>query len=355
MNLEGLLKLPIRLYCVATGAGAGIQKMLWEVPGASSFLVESIFPYAPARSAKFAGITPKTFASEEFALDLAAAAYVEAMDDPTKDPVGLALTASVASIKEHRGDHRLHMVCMTKDKILGKTLVLAKGTSMRTHDGYASDTATLDLLLATLDIGGGLYEDYSQQARRRFFEHPVFHPNGGRTSENSIDDRPLFPGAFDPPHAGHETIADSVAHPEVADLEPVFAICVDHPIKAPLSVQGMLRRASLLKHRTVLFTEGDPLYIDKARKHPGRPIILGADALLRMLDHKWTEVPRTLFDEFRTLGTKFFVFGRKIGEDFISASEAIVICAQHGVPRDLFQALDGRWDISSSAIREHKG
>ena len=75
--------------------------------------------------------------------------------DPS-DPyeaVGLAVTASVSSLKEHRGDHRIHIACMTKDRVLGRNIIIPKGVGpeARLSDGELTDRVALRLLLETVE------------------------------------------------------------------------------------------------------------------------------------------------------------------------------------------------------------
>jgi nicotinic acid mononucleotide adenylyltransferase len=349
-----LLARPLSLYLVATGAGAGVQDVLWKVPGCSSFFRGASFPYDPRESIAFAGLTPKKFASPDFAFDLAFAAYMRAIDleHPGKEPVGLAVTASVASIREHRGDHQAHVVCITRDKISSSSMMLEKGAGPhdRIVDGNLVDTLVVSTFLHALGYTVDKTDRTSsldEEARNQFFKNPVFWPDGRRTSEDQLDTTwPLFPGAFNPVHQGHESIADTF------DDEPVFTIDSKPPHKAPLTVQEMLLRAKMLGHRTTYFTEGDSLYIDKARRHPGTPIILGADALLRMLDPKWGIDPESLLNEFCGLGTTLMVFGREVNGKFVTAEEAINAAPIDATRRaKLFRAIEGRWDISSTALR----
>ena len=363
-KLPQLLGRHMSLYVVATGAGAGIQDALWRVCGASSFLQGASFPYSPQESADFAGLKPEQYVSQDFALDLAFAAYMRAIDlnDPADEPVGLAVTASVATSREHRGDHRAHVVCMTRERIVGRTFILEKGVgdAARQKDGRIVDGAALGVLAASLGLAEPQEQDVALEtaARVRFFEHPVFWPDGRRLGRDGLDPSwPLFPGAFDPPHEGHEKMADHLKHWGQAHLaadamktaEPVFTICANPPHKEALSVQEMLRRAKRLRHRITYFTENDPFYIDKARAHPGTPLVIGADALLRMLDPKWGLDVKAMFAEFRQLGTKFMLFGREVNGEFLGAEDAFM-----KLPHDcwdLFIAMGGRWDVSSTALR----
>src|SRR5947207_1761095 len=128
-----------RVYVVCTGAGAGLAQRLWSVPGASSFLVGAAFPYATEAVDAFLGFVPERYCSEETALDLAMAAYLEA--GPGEDAIGVGLTASVASSKPHRGAHRVYAASLGRG---GARLYAAvpdrdRGTGARERDGAPRD------------------------------------------------------------------------------------------------------------------------------------------------------------------------------------------------------------------------
>lgn len=364
LDLDRLLNVTgLRVYVAATGAGAGIQQHLWAIPGASSFLVGASMPYAASASAEFAGLTPEQYASEGFALDLAMAAYRRALPAGYSDPgqpVGLAVTANVASIKEHRGDHRIHVACITREHAYVRTVILPKGSggAARETDGMTADRVALDTLMVALfgREGRTRYQDHQgevreadAEARARFFAHPLFRSNGWRTNGAGVCGGPLYPGTFNPPHQAHEQIADAVR--EASGQEPLFAICATPPHKPALSVQDMLQRAVWLKHRNVLFSEGDPLYLDKARRWPGSAFAIGADALLSVFDPRWGIDPTDLVRELHGLDTRFYVVGRVIEGRLVTAEEAIARVGGGAVP-GMFYAIHGcRTDMSSSQIR----
>jgi nicotinic acid mononucleotide adenylyltransferase len=360
-RLTTLVGGPVRLYVVATGAGAGIQQEIWSVPGCSSFFRGASFPYAAAESEDFAGISPDKHASEDFAHDLAAAAYLRAVDPLAADeiPVGLAVTASVSSLTAHRGEHRVHVVCMTPDRVIGVTKILKKGgAEQRLLEGSFVDETALGILCDAL----GWNEDRHQysledSARERFFKNPLFYPGGDRHPDNDYfldPKRMLFPGAFDPPHAGHLAVSEAMEQEDglSGSNPPVFTICSTPSHKKSLTIQEMLRRRKMLKNRTVLFTRNDPLFIDKARARPRTPFILGADALLRMLDPFWGVDPKAMLEEFVQLGTTFYVFGREVDGEFVNALNAVdKAYAVSNIASKIFVTLPGRWDISSTSLR----
>src|SRR5208337_2393838 len=104
---DKIKELGVNIHVIATGAGADIQNELWAFPGSSAYLSGASFPYAPEEQEELLGFMPEHFASPENAIDLASAAYMKAYKFGGKKPVGLGLTASVASEREHRGEHRV--------------------------------------------------------------------------------------------------------------------------------------------------------------------------------------------------------------------------------------------------------
>lgn len=357
----------VRLHVIATGAGAGIQNLLWRVPGCSAFLVGAEFPYASEQTEQLLSFRPEKFASEETAIDLAIAAYRRALDDdPATEPVGLGLTASVASVASHRGDHRVHVACITATDARLYTVVLPKGgAERRVEDGDVADTLGVEAIRNALL---GYREDYDKsvyfgvqrrssecaaRVRERILARPAFERGRPMTfaEMDPKGHRPLLPGAFNPPHKGHEgmvTYAETFMHVP----EAVFTVCVDMPHKPPLTPQDMLARVHGLRHRSLLFTSGDPFYIDKARKYPERPILLGADALERLLDPKWGPDPADVLGELEKLGTKLFVFRRVDKTGTLTAWNVLMNAKLTAFSnRVVFEMNASTWDISSTELR----
>lgn len=348
----------INLHVIATGGGAGLQNELWEIPGCSAYLSGASFPYAQEEQRDLLGFMPEHFCSEEAAVDLASAAYMKAYRFGGKKPVGLGIAASVASEKVHRGEHRIFTCVMTDDKVMTLCHVLEKGAGafQRGLDGKLCDDTGFWTLMDTLSIAEDgqsrlEYKDATDLAKARFFGRPYFTADGNRYTKFDNINHALMPGAYNPPHDGHLGMAD--AFESVYGSKVVFNITTNPPHKEELSVQDCLKRARLLHGRDRLFTRNDPLYLDKARNNPNTAMLIGADALIRMLDPKWGVEIKPLLQEFKDLGTKFYVSGRTIDGKFINGWDAV--CT---MPDDLyvgysslFVEMDGRWDISSTALR----
>jgi hypothetical protein len=342
----------VRVFVAATGAGAGMQEALWRVPGCSAFFAGATFCYAAAETEALLGFRPERFASDETAVDLATAAYLRAIDpdDPRRRPIGLGLTASVATTAEHRGEHRVHVAAVGASLCVGRSLVLPKGagSERRRVDGDAADELGLGALFDAAGVARDTsLEDWTALARARLFARPYWDAAGRRAAADAIPEgAPLFPGAFDPPHEGHFAIASTDrGHARPA----VFTVCATPPHKPPLTVGDMLRRARALAGHARLFTEGDPLYIDKARRFPGRTFLVGADALARMLDPRWGTPVGPMLDELARLGARFRVSARVV--DGVETTLAELIDRVPPEHREMFAGVTGRWDVSSTELR----
>ena len=124
------------------------------------------------------------------------------------------------------------------------------------------------------------------------YRRPVFGPGDWREKTLGMEgcDLVLLPGSFDPCHEGHQMIADAVERQYGRRV--AYAITADPVHKPSLRAVDLLDRIASIRlgagrTRTLVLTERDPLFIDKARQFPGAGIALGVDALVRMLDPAW--------------------------------------------------------------------
>ena len=361
---DKLKTLGVNIHVIATGAGANIQNELWSVPGSSAYLSGSSFPYAPEEQEETLGFMPDHFCSEIASVDLAMAAYMKAYKFAGKKPVGLGLTASVASEKIHKGDHRIYATIITDDRVHSFETVLKKGSGavIRKLDGSIADDLAFFMLVDALGVSPfnsectaidfRTYKDNTELARSRFFERPYFSANGKRSAQLPNSKHwALMSGAYNPPHEGHFGIANQVwedfAH------KTVFEITAEPPHKDGLSIQEMLKRAKSLKGYDALFTRKEPFYLDKARKFPGMPLVMGADAMLRMLDPKWGLNIIEMFKEFKRLGTKLYVSGRSVNGERTSNEDILETVSSELAPLyvELTETINGHWDFSSTEIR----
>ena len=125
--------------------------------------------------------------------------------------------------------------------------------------------------------------------------------------------------------------------------EVTFTITANPPHKERLSVTDMLQRAKLLKGNDVLFSEGDPLYIDKAQRH-GNDMIIGVDALERMLTWDGAN-PKEVIQAFQDLKVRFLVIGREMtGRGFVELKDLISDGTITEGAYTTFVPIEGRWE-----------
>jgi nicotinic acid mononucleotide adenylyltransferase/nicotinamide mononucleotide (NMN) deamidase PncC len=348
--MNDLLDFDGHIYVVATGAGAGIQNAIWQVPGCSKVLVGASFPYAQSETIDFLGFDPGGgWCSAGMAVQLATEAYRRACIDD-KPAIGLAVTAAVATTRDLKGGSRFYVAVMT-DK--GCEVVKVEPAGDRNVQGIVSD----NVALAMLRKAAGLPQEYStlrgltivnaeETALNLLLARPYFRRDRTRAIKPDSKRKVLFPGAFNPLHEGHVGMANDAA--KQMGMPVIFNIEVAPPHKAPLSAGAVMRRIRDLRGRRVLLTRGLPLYADKAKTFPRSFILIGADALGRMLDPKWGPSPFDVMEAFRKNQCRLLVAGRKMGDSFVTLADV-------AVPRshtDMFVPLDGRrWDISSTEIR----
>lgn len=367
MTLQELVdRKDLNVFVYATGAGAGIQKKIWNTVGCSSFFVGAEFPYAGRLSTKALGYTPEQFVSSSMSIDFAMAAYVRAFE-PGKRAIGIGLTASVAGNRIHRGDHRIFVSAFSDEGCFTSTMNLPKGVGeeARLVDGSIADNLAISVLLHAAgqnnvlpkDVDGGTYDTNSEAHQSLYEKKSFFHKSGARLASSVLRNENLvfYPGNFNPIHEGHlgasEAVLDHIAQKFGKRKEVVYTTTTNPPHKAPLSMAESLQRVAALQGHNFALTNNDARYIDKARQYPGGSFIVGADALIRMLDPQWGIPTLDLLEEFNKLNTTFFVLGRLVGDRFVTLHD---IEDQYPILykyQKTFEPVQGRWDISSTELR----
>lgn len=308
------------IHVACAGAGSSLIHELWSEPGASAWLDGASFIYSPESMNDFLGFSPEKSVCEDTAIYMAMKAYQNAYKWGRENPIGVGVTASVASLVEHRGDHRAHYAIVTNDSCYVNEEKFSKGIGKEYRECDEIDVRMsvgwmLEELLKSVKDPAWLGVELGSE---NFLEKVLSYHDLSYTDHGPCA---IYPGAFNPPHAGHHRFADMVR--VATGKEVVYHINIDHPIKGTLTGQQILQRKKLLANETVFFTRELPLYIDLAKAYPGTPIVIGTDAIQRMLDPKWGPNVDVMVDQFCDLGTVFYVGERVIEGKVLTLAEVL--------------------------------
>lgn len=325
-----LVRGPHRVIVHRTGSTGGLDQWLW-VPGASRYLDDVAFTYRQEATSELVGreIHPP-FVSEDVAIQMAAGAYERAFKfasqggDAYRPIIAVGVTSAVATNRKRAGDDRaficvrtgagFYLVDVQMDKaadsqdardlrreeqatmidfIVLNVILWAAGEPQIPFsvDGFESLQFTL--------VGEGqvvvrpqrIDKDPADIFDQVFWaSRDAMHPSGAATPIDRVDWKShcLLPGSFNPLHFGHLAIAQWMERE--TGRRVVFQISQHHPIKRDLAFdEGELRRR-LLQFRfrhPIVVTRFEGLYFDKARRFPGAHILMGADALINMLNPQY--------------------------------------------------------------------
>ena len=356
-------------------AGAGTQALAWllGVSGASRTVLEARVPYGRLAMIDFLGREPEQYVSTETARDLARAAYRRGLRLREDDlpVVGLACTATIATDRPKRGDHRACIALWDHQGVTRYDLILDKGRRDRAGEEEVVSRVLIQGLARAcgIDINDietlptGLGE--GDRLQTQFDPHPspvrrllsgeastvTVHPDGSLAVDEP-ETAALLPGSFNPLHHGHEELARQAAaelHTEVA-----FELSVVNVDKPPLAEAEILRRAAQFRGKGRLVLTRAETFRKKSDSFPGNSFVVGWDTAIRIIDPVYyggsEEAMLTALAEMWARGTRFLVAGRE--QDGVFRTLADVSVPLGFAP--LFRALPEsrfRADISSTELR----
>jgi hypothetical protein len=397
------------MMAVVVVAGAGSQAIAWllGVAGASRTLLEVLVPYGRLSMMDFLGREPEQFVSSETAREMARAAYRRALrlressSEVTSSygvtqggVVGLGCTATIATDRPKRGEHRCCIATWDDLGVVSYNLLLAKGQRHRVGEEEVVSRLIIHALARSCGIAAVRAQSLAPLLGLMDTEHldirPVdlhpgpiqwllsgevstvtVHPDGGMVVDDPLLANPshsplvkvgkggftyaVLAGSFSPLHYGHEQLARVAA--EILGTEVVFELSVVNVDKPPLAEAEVRRRLRQFQEKWQVVLTRAPTFRKKADLFPGCTFVIGWDTAVRLVEPRYyggdETAMLTALAEIWAAGCRFLVAGRHQDGHFHTLSEVPI---PQGF-RPLFQEIPEsrfRADISSTVLRSAK-
>jgi hypothetical protein len=405
--IERIHAAPLQSVIAVTGGGATAISELFSVPGGSRTILEAIVPYSAAAISDWLGRQPEHFCVEDTALAMASVAYRRAGElariaEGNALLVGLACTASLASDRPKKGEHRCYVATQTKDETRSWSLILAKGA----RDRMGEEQLVAQLVLRSLGCAAGLSDLTSpglvsgeKIVEQRAVADPLLvellagqrgivwslpaHANGSESQIRNLeqirgltpparhvksevsaslsDQLATFPppagllcGAFNPLHDGHKQLR-AAAERQLGG--PVYyEMSIRNVDKPPLDFLSIERRRAQFSEQPLALTTA-PTFAEKAVALPRVVFVVGVDTALRIVEPRYyggsAAAMRDALSQFDRAGCRFLVAGRKVAERFATLADVAVPEEFTG----LFRAIspdEFRVDISATELRRRQ-
>ena len=368
---------PILAVIAATGGGSSAIGRLLELPGGSRTLLEALVPYSHSSLEDWLGCEVEQACNPQAARAMAMAAWTRARAlAPDNDPqhlVGIGATASLASDRPKRGEHRLHVAVQTGSSTACRSLTLKKGARNRADE----ERLAADILLGCLAEVAGLPPSPVQQAiedqlvdyEQIEYEQQLAESEWTQLLLNLCKSTPfdeppkaVFPGSFNPPHAGHEQMVDHAARELAAPVAYELSITnVDKPTLDFIEIAERINELKQLDGPAQVLLTNAPTFREKAALFPGATFLVGADTIARIVKPQYYEQTdgdpsaemEVAIAQIADQGCRFLVFGREIDGHFCLLSDLKIPPSLAALCTEV-SAEDFREDISSTELRQRE-
>ena len=373
-GIEGLIEriLASPTLAVVAVAGSGSRAISWllGVAGASQTLLEVVMPYGQRSMVDLLGREPAQSVSPQTARDMARVAYRRALRlrQGNSPVVGLASTATIATDRPKRGDHRCCVAAWDDAGVATYNLRLAKGQRDRAGEEEVVSRLIVHSLARACgvepDVPLELLETERLDVRCLAHANPIplllageartvtTYPDGRMVVDEPLPAAVVLPGSFDPLHRGHEQLARVAS--EFLEAGVVFEMSVVNVDKPPLKEAEVQRRLRQFTGRGRIVLTKAATFRQKADLFPGCTFVIGWDTAVRLVHSRYygggERAMLTALAEMWATGCRFLVAGREHNGSFRTLAEVPI---PHGF-RYLFQAIpESRFRVDTTSTSLH--
>jgi len=365
------------MVLAVTGGGTKAISQLLDVAGASRSVLEATVPYAAAALEDWLGGEPEQWCSEVTARQMAMRAWMRARelapDVATAGLVGVGATASLATDREKRGEHRVHVAMQTERQTVSMSVTLEKGLRDRKKEQWLAaklillgvgEICEVEVSAAAVTLAGQFVESeqverHEQVAQAAWSELltgqrkcVVMNGSSGELGA-TVQPRVVFPGAFNPLHAGHRRMAVLAA--ERLCEAVAYELSMTNVDKPALDFVEIERRVQAFREQDpkarLLLTDA-PTFREKARLFASCTFVVGADTVLRIAEPRYyaggQQECGAAIAEIAELGCRFLVFGRLVEGRYQGLGDLNLPDSL----REICEEVGGfREDVSSTELR----